>query len=90
MFTSFRSSQLRDICLRIKMNLTKLFILLLSLGLASSTKLFHHGRPRHGFIGSPNIDYDGELPRDQWITQKLDNFNDADLRTWDQVCMLKI
>lgn len=66
------------------MNLTKLFVLLLSLGLSSSTKLFHHGRPRHGFIGLPNIDYDGELPRDQWITQKLDNFNDADLRTWDQ------
>ncbi|XP_071838310.1 putative serine protease K12H4.7 isoform X2 [Apostichopus japonicus] len=66
------------------MNLTGPCILLLFLGLTSSTKLFHHGRPRGGFLGSPKVAYEGELPKDQWITQKLDNFNDADLRTWSQ------
>lgn len=61
------------------------FPLLLLLQAVTCLRHFHNGRPKDGFLGVPNVRFDGDLPKDQWITQKLDHFNDADLRTWEQV-----
>ena len=59
--------------------------LLCCVGLTRSLPRFLHGRPRGGMVGAPRRQTDGPLPPDQWLEQKLDHFNDADLRTWKQV-----
>ncbi|XP_072049545.1 LOW QUALITY PROTEIN: putative serine protease K12H4.7 [Amphiura filiformis] len=46
--------------------------------------LFWHGRPRGGMIGTPKRRFSGPLPPDQWITQRLDHFDDANIETWQQ------
>ncbi|XP_033638180.1 thymus-specific serine protease-like [Asterias rubens] len=58
--------------------------LLCCVGLTRSLPRFLHGRPRGGMVGAPRRQTDGPLPPDQWLEQKLDHFNDADLRTWKQ------
>ncbi|KAJ8030811.1 hypothetical protein HOLleu_27337 [Holothuria leucospilota] len=70
---------------RNNMNKIGFFPLLLFLQAVTCLRHFHNGRPKDGFLGVPNVRFDGDLPKDQWITQKLDHFNDADLRTWEQV-----
>lgn len=66
------------------MNKIGFFPLLLFLQAVTCLRHFHNGRPKDGFLGVPNVRFDGDLPKDQWITQKLDHFNDADLRMWEQ------
>ena len=47
--------------------------------------LFIRGRPKGGLLGLPNVDQTPEiLPEENWFTQRLNHFNDADLRTWKQ------
>ena len=48
---------------------------------------FMHGRPRGGMLGAPKRRFSGPLPPDQWITQRLDHFDDANLQTWQQVSL---
>ncbi|XP_059142067.1 putative serine protease K12H4.7 [Physella acuta] len=50
-----------------------------------------HGRPRGGFVGTPGNKHrllgsykTPTLPPEQWFTQKLDHFNGADQRVWQQ------
>ena len=46
------------------------------------------GRVRGGFVGSPKTSQPlTGLPGDQWLSQTLDHFNDADTRRWQQVNM---
>ena len=49
---------------------------------------FINGRPVGGFLGSPNVPKksyeDTALPKENWFEQRLDHFNNADLRTWKQ------
>eukprot|EP00795_Rhopilema_esculentum_P016900 gene16900-8384_t len=49
---------------------------------------FINGRPVGGFLGSPNVPEksyeDTALPEENWFEQRLDHFNNADLRTWKQ------
>ncbi|XP_013419073.1 putative serine protease K12H4.7 [Lingula anatina] len=59
-------------------------LLLLFLGSCGGVRLFHRGRPRGGMVGVPAVNWEHELPPDQWIEQQLDHFNDADARTWKQ------
>jgi pimeloyl-ACP methyl ester carboxylesterase len=35
-------------------------------------------------VGGPGGRWTGPVPPDQWLTQTLDHFNDADTRTWQQ------
>lgn len=60
-------------------------ILAVLLPLATGLGLFKHGRPKHGMLGAPLVKEKYNLPPDMWFKQKLDHFNDADLRTWNQV-----
>lgn len=50
---------------------------------------FFRGRPRGGMVGSPkprsNGLYGNAPAPDMWVKQRLDHFNDADTRTWQQV-----
>lgn len=48
--------------------------------------LFHNGRPRNGFLGSPRADAKVKLTaaEPQWFTQKLNHFDASDSRTWQQ------
>ncbi|XP_038049891.1 thymus-specific serine protease-like [Patiria miniata] len=64
--------------------LAVLIFLTFFVGLAWSLPRFLHGRPRGGMLGAPRRRSGGSLPPDQWLEQKLDHFNDADLRTWQQ------
>lgn len=45
---------------------------------------FFRGRPRGGMLGAPNVDYEVKLPEEQWFTQRLTHFNDADESMWRQ------
>lgn len=47
--------------------------------------VFKQGRYKDGFLRSPNIKYDAELPPDMWFRQKLDHFNPQDQTNWQQV-----
>ncbi|KAL5004772.1 hypothetical protein ScPMuIL_018228 [Solemya velum] len=42
------------------------------------------GRPKGGMLGAPANPGNINLPPDMWFTQKLDHFNEADTRTWQQ------
>ncbi|XP_022658544.1 putative serine protease K12H4.7 [Varroa jacobsoni] len=67
-------------------------VLLAFAGFGNAYKL-HRGRPYHkyGMLGEPKFDnstsFYGE-PEILWITQRLDNFNPADRRTWKQRYMV--
>ena len=46
---------------------------------------FLNGRPRKGFIGNPPPPAENFQPApDLWFDQKLNHFDDADLRRWKQ------
>ncbi|KAK6196039.1 hypothetical protein SNE40_001342 [Patella caerulea] len=46
---------------------------------------FLNGRPKNGMLGKPKArDTTAPLPKDQWFEQKVDNFNDANTKTWQQ------
>lgn len=47
---------------------------------------FFRGRPRgrEGMLGSPNVKRKVDLPVEQWFTQRLTHFNDANRATWRQ------
>lgn len=47
---------------------------------------FFHGRPRGkgGMLGSPNVLQKLAPPEEQWFTQRLTHFNDANKATWQQ------
>lgn len=47
---------------------------------------FFRGRPRgrEGMLGSPNVKHMVKLPGEQWFTQRLTHFNDANKATWQQ------
>ncbi|XP_054770679.2 putative serine protease K12H4.7 [Lytechinus pictus] len=60
------------------------FVLAVLLPLISAFGRFKHGRPKHGMLGAPPTKEKSNLPPDMWFEQKLDHFNDADLRTWNQ------
>lgn len=53
------------------------------------TIIFRSGRRNHGNIGAPG-DYDMEDIKPAWFSQKLDHTNPSDLRTWDQVRIMKL
>ena len=61
-------------------------ILAVLIPLVTGLGRFKHGRPKHGMLGAPMNKGNYNLPPDMWFKQKLDHFNDADLRTWNQVC----
>lgn len=44
-----------------------------------------NGRRRGGSLGKLPVPPDTELPKGQFFTQYLDHFNNADIRTWQQV-----
>ncbi|XP_066273343.1 putative serine protease F56F10.1 [Branchiostoma lanceolatum] len=67
-----------DMCTRLALLLTCV------VGYTAALPWFLHGRPRGGMLGSPGRAGNGPLPPDQWVTQRLDHYNDADLRTWQQ------
>ena len=52
----------------------------------ASVPMFHNGRPRGGFIGTPYVDPKLNLKaaEPQWFTQRLNHFDDQDTRTWQQ------
>lgn len=52
----------------------------------SSSPLFHNGRPRGGFLGSPYVTSNANLraAEPQWFTQRLDHFDPQNSRTWQQ------
>ena len=52
----------------------------------NSIRTFQHGRSNKGLLPPPVVSRNIRLPPDQWIDQKLDNFNDAEPRIWRQVC----
>nr|XP_006823961.1 PREDICTED: putative serine protease K12H4.7-like [Saccoglossus kowalevskii] len=50
-----------------------------------SLPYFMNGRPRGGMVGVPVLSERPHTePQEQWISQRLDHYNDADLRTWQQ------
>ena len=59
--------------------------LLIHEGLAIIPRFFR-GRPRgrEGMLGSPNVNHEIKLPEEQWFTQRLTHFNDANRATWQQ------
>ena len=44
------------------------------------------GWKHESLLGAPTGQYNGDLPPDQWFEQKLDHFDDANSKTWKQVC----
>lgn len=52
-------------------------------------KRFRLGRRNYGNLGAPSVHEDEETPAPQWFTQKLDHSNPSDLRTWNQVSIMK-
>ncbi|XP_070538578.1 putative serine protease K12H4.7 [Ptychodera flava] len=68
----------------VRSSLLLLFLLTLA-SLGHSLPYFLNGRPRGGLLGVPRVRERraADLP-EKWITQRLDHFNDADLRTWQQ------
>ena len=53
---------------------------------AESLPHFIHGRPKGGLLGRPAGQWHGKLPPEQWVTQRVDHFNNADGRQqWQQV-----
>ena len=67
--------------------LVKIFVLslLVNEGLAVIPRFFR-GRPRgrEGMVGSPNVQHKVKLPEEQWFTQRLTHFDDANRATWQQ------
>ncbi|RWS14382.1 putative serine protease K12H4.7-like protein [Dinothrombium tinctorium] len=52
-----------------------------------SQRLFFRGRPRgkHGLLGAPKrTNLSKDLPKAQWMRQRLNHFNPVDTRTWKQ------
>ncbi|XP_041359445.1 putative serine protease K12H4.7 [Gigantopelta aegis] len=68
---------------------TILFIVFCALGFElgnADIPHFFRGRPKGGMVGVPRLTrgYNPVFPPDEWMTQTLDHFNDADTRTWQQ------
>ena len=61
------------------------FLSLICVQFCSAYPLFWNGRPRGGMVGAPVRTLSGLLPPDQWVTQRLDHFDDANLQSWQQV-----
>ena len=62
----------------------ELLVVLSLLPAAFSLPHFIRGRPRGGMLGAPKAKIEQELPKEQWFTQRLDHFDDANLKTWQQ------
>lgn len=45
-------------------------------------------RKNNGKLGNPAGEWHHAVPKDEWFTQKLDHFNDADTTTWQQVSVI--
>lgn len=70
------------------MSMELLFLLNTFIGLAFSydAPLFVNGRPYGGFLGDPHVEHPELLENTvhEWFTQKLDHFDNSDVRTWNQ------
>lgn len=81
-----------------------LIIIVLNIGLAISDPLFIRGRPhnKYGMLGLPidegHIEIDGyslnnstsQMPKEEWLEQRLNHFDPTDTRRWKQVCYLSM
>ena len=58
----------------------------ISIGIPGDARVFHQGRFwKNGLVPPPVSSFGEKLPEARWFTQRLDNFNPADTRTWKQV-----
>jgi hypothetical protein len=54
--------------------------------LPGDARVFHQGRFwKDGMLPPPVASFKEKLPEAKWVTQRLDNFNPADTRSWKQV-----
>ena len=60
----------------------------LSASVVAALPLFIRGRPVGGFVGAPRVSNEflenAALPPENWFDQRLNHFDNADLRTWKQ------
>ncbi|XP_028402070.1 putative serine protease K12H4.7 [Dendronephthya gigantea] len=71
--------------------MAKRLVTIILLGLLAHEDLaiiprFFRGRPRgrEGMLGSPLVSHKVNLPPEQWFTQRLTHYNDANKATWQQ------